>query len=113
MVTKADNVQFEVNPGGALKGPIEVPGDKSISHRSVMFGAMANGETRVRGWLAAGDTEATLGAVQTLGVPVVRQDRHTLKITGGQMSAPPRPLNFVNAGTGIRLIPSSQPPRTP
>ncbi len=104
MVTKADNVQFEVNPGGALKGHIEVPGDKSISHRSVMFGAMANGETRVRGWLAAGDTEATLGAVQTLGVPVVRQDRHTLKITGGQMSAPPRPLNFVNAGTGIRLM---------
>ncbi len=104
MATKTDNVQFEVTPGAALKGAAEVPGDKSISHRSVMFGALANGETWVRGWLPAGDTEATLSAVQTLGVPIVRKDKHTLKITGGQMSAPPRPLNFVNAGTGIRLM---------
>ncbi len=64
---------------------------------------LAAGTSHVRGWLAAGDTEATLGAVRALGVPIERQDAHTLTIHGGQLQAPSAPLDFVNAGTGIRL----------
>ena len=59
---------FIVRPGGTLKGEATVPGDKSISHRAVLFGALANGVTHVHKWLAAGDTEASLRAIQTLGV---------------------------------------------
>jgi 3-phosphoshikimate 1-carboxyvinyltransferase len=69
----------------------------------VLLGALATGKTEVRGWLAAGDTEATLGAVQTLGVTIERHDAHTLTIHGGNLQTPKQPLDFVNAGTGIRL----------
>jgi len=64
---------------------------------------LAQGRTKVRNWLAAGDTEATLGAARALGVPITRHDTHTLSIDGGQLQAADGPLNFVNAGTGIRL----------
>ncbi len=58
---------FVVNSGSTLSGSTTVPGDKSISHRAVMFGALADGVTQVRGWLAAGDTEASLASIQGLG----------------------------------------------
>lgn len=82
---------------------VRVAGDKSLSHRAVLMGAIANGITQVRGFLPAGDTEATLACVQALGVRVERHDEQTLTIHGGQLHAPAQPLNFVNAGTGIRL----------
>jgi 3-phosphoshikimate 1-carboxyvinyltransferase len=69
-----------------------------------MFASLAKGVSQVRGWLAAGDTEATLGAVQALGVLVERHDTHTLTIHGGDLKPAPAPLDFVNAGTGIRLM---------
>jgi 3-phosphoshikimate 1-carboxyvinyltransferase len=81
-----------------------VPGDKSISHRSVMFGAMANGVTQVRRWLAAGDTEASLASIQALGIQVDRHSKNELTIHGGQFQPPKAALNLVNAGTGIRLL---------
>lgn len=80
-----------------------MPGDKSISHRSVLLGAIANGVSQVRGWLAAGDTEATLGAMQSLGIQIERHDANTLTIHGGKLKPSAEPLDFVNAGTGIRL----------
>lgn len=95
---------FKVQPGSALQGTTSVPGDKSISHRAVLFGALAQGDTHVRGWLAAGDTEASLASIQALGVPVERHSTHELTIHGGKLRAPTAPLNLVNAGTGIRLI---------
>jgi 3-phosphoshikimate 1-carboxyvinyltransferase len=52
-----------VHPTNGLRGTTTVPGDKSISHRAVMFGGMAQGTSRVRGWLAAGDTEASLSCM--------------------------------------------------
>lgn len=81
-----------------------MPGDKSISHRAVLLGALGQGETQVRGWLAAGDTEASLRAIQALGVTVERHDPHTLTIHGGELKPAQEPLNLVNAGTGIRLL---------
>lgn len=99
-----NNVKFVVRTSKGLTGAVDVTGDKSMSHRAVMFGALARGVSQVRGWLAAGDTEATLGAVQALGVKIERHDTHTLTIYGGTLQAPSAPLDFVNAGTGIRLM---------
>ena len=95
---------FIVNPGSSLIGRTTLPGDKSISHRSVMFGALAQGVTQVRGWLAAGDTEASLASIQALGIQVDRHNKNELTIHGGQFQAPKAALNLVNAGTGIRLL---------
>ncbi len=95
---------YRVRQGAPLRGTVSVPGDKSMSHRAVMFSALADGVSQVRGWLAAGDTEATLRAVQALGVPIERHDLHTLTIRGGALLEPREPLNLVNAGTGIRLL---------
>jgi len=95
---------FIVRPTDGLRGVASVPGDKSISHRAVMFGALAQGETHVRGWLAAGDTEASLSSIQGLGVQVVRFNANELVIYGGQLNPPTETLNLVNAGTGIRLL---------
>ncbi len=96
--------RLRVQPGGALRGETRVPGDKSISHRAVMLAALAHGVSEVRGWLAAGDTEASLRAVQSLGVPVERDGPHRLTIHGGQLRPPAGPLDLVHAGTGIRLM---------
>ncbi len=95
---------FVVQPAQALRGQTIVPGDKSISHRAVFFGALANGITRVRGWLPAGDTEASLQAARTLGVPIERLSPTELVIHGGELKQPEGVLNLVNAGTGIRLL---------
>jgi 3-phosphoshikimate 1-carboxyvinyltransferase len=100
----ASDLALVLRPGVPLRGTTIVPGDKSISHRAVLFGMLANGVTQVRGWLAAGDTEASLRAVQTLGVQVERHDLNTLTIYGGELQPPSENLNLVNAGTGIRLL---------
>ena len=86
-----------------MRGALTVPGDKSISHRAVMLAAIARGVSEIRNWLAAGDTEATLGAIRDLGVPIERHDANTLTIQGG-MRQSVGPLNLMNAGTGIRLL---------
>ena len=96
--------QFRIRPGTALRGKVSVPGDKSISHRAVMLAAIAQGQSQIRGWLAAGDTEATLGAMQELGAQVSRQDAHSLQIDGGDLRQAQRALDLKNAGTGIRLL---------
>jgi 3-phosphoshikimate 1-carboxyvinyltransferase len=95
---------FEVRPGVGVRGETIVPGDKSISHRAVFFGALANGTTRVRGWLPAGDTEASLGAARALGINIDRHSPTELTIYGGQLRPPAAALDLVNAGTGIRLL---------
>ena len=95
--------KLTLKPGMPLRGVTHVPGDKSISHRAILLGALGDGATEVRGWLAAGDTEATLAAVQQLGVQIDRHDTHTLTVHGGQLRPADAPLDFVNAGTGIRL----------
>jgi 3-phosphoshikimate 1-carboxyvinyltransferase len=87
-----------------LRGETSVPGDKSISHRALILGSLAKGETRVRGWLPAGDTLATLGIMRALGLDI-RRDGDTLSFTAtGSLSAPSGPLDCVNAGTCMRLM---------
>lgn len=95
---------FQLRPGGSLRGALSVPGDKSISHRAVMLASIAQGTSNIRNWLAAGDTEATLGAMLDLGADIERLDDTTLTIHGGQLREAAQPLDLKNAGTGIRLL---------
>lgn len=104
MTTDLRHNQFKLRPGGALHGEVTVPGDKSISHRAVMLAAIAEGQSEIRNWLAAGDTEATLGAMRDLGARIDRGDANSLTIHGGGLRESARPLNLMNAGTGIRLL---------
>ena len=105
MGDKMANDSLIVNQTSSLRGTASVPGDKSLSHRAVMFGALANGESHVRGWLAAGDTEASLRCVQALGVRIDRHSESELTIYGtSELHPVAGPLDFVNAGTGIRLM---------
>ncbi|BAT61711.1 3-phosphoshikimate 1-carboxyvinyltransferase [Variibacter gotjawalensis] len=90
----------------ALKGRIRVPGDKSISHRALLFGALAVGETTVTGLLEGEDVIATSKAVQALGATVVRKGEGDWSVRGvgvGGFLQPKNTLDFGNAGTGVRL----------
>ena len=87
-----------------LAGSVRVPGDKSISHRSLMFGAIAIGETQIKGLLEADDVIATANAMRALGANIVKRDDGTWSVTGvGGLLEPSKPLDFGNAGTGSRL----------
>ena len=89
----------------SLKGTIRIPGDKSISHRALLFGGLASGETRITGLLEGEDVLATGHAMRTLGARIVKDgDVWTVNGTGnGCLLAPEAPLDFGNAGTGVRL----------
>ncbi len=91
---------------GPLQGRVRVPGDKSISLRSLILGAMAVGETRITGMLEGEDAINTANAMQALGALVERTGEQAWRILGVGVSgfAPPRaPLDFGNSGTGCRL----------
>jgi len=101
------NVTFQLRPGGRLGGRLRVPGDKSISHRSVMLGALAEGETLVDGFLEGADALATLRAFRDMGVSVDGPKGGRLRIHGvglHGLAAPPAPLDLGNSGTSMRLL---------
>jgi 3-phosphoshikimate 1-carboxyvinyltransferase len=96
-----------VTPASGIAGEVTVPGDKSISHRALMLGAIASGTTRVSGFLEGEDCLATLRAVAALGVEVRRPGPGELEIDGvglGGFRAPAGPLDMGNAGTAMRLF---------
>jgi 3-phosphoshikimate 1-carboxyvinyltransferase len=93
-----------VKRSGPLEGETTLPGDKSLSHRALILGALARGRSTVRGWLDGGDTRATLQAVEALGVEIGRDGASCLTIRGGELEAPDRPCDCVNAGTSMRLL---------
>ena len=89
----------------ALTGSVRIPGDKSISHRSFMFGGLASGETRITGLLEGEDVINTGRAMQAMGARI-RKEGALWVIDGtgnGALLAPEAPLDFGNAGTGVRL----------
>ncbi len=93
--------------GGPLKGAARAPGDKSISHRSLIFGALAEGETSVYGLLEADDVLRTAAAMRALGAEVEREEEGGAprwRVKGARWTAPERALYFGNAGTGSRLV---------
>ena len=103
----SDTIIFTVRPGGSLRGEIRVPGDKSISHRSIMLGSIAEGITRVTGFLEAEDALATLKAFRAMGVEIEGPDEGNVTIHGvglNGLKAPETPLYLGNSGTSMRLL---------
>ena len=97
---------FLTSKCGPLKGSIKVPGDKSISHRSIMLGSIATGITKVSGFLEGEDSLATLNSFKEMGVEIERQGSN-VTINGVGMHGlrePAKPLNLGNSGTSIRLM---------
>ncbi|MGB5259307.1 MAG: 3-phosphoshikimate 1-carboxyvinyltransferase [Gammaproteobacteria bacterium] len=100
-------LNFRARPGGSLSGRVRVPGDKSISHRSIMLGSLADGVTRVSGFLEGEDSLATLAAFRALGVSIAGPEDGRLDIDGvglHGLRAPEGPLYLGNSGTSMRLM---------
>lgn len=97
---------MKLQPKDSLQGRIQIPADKSISHRSIMFGALAQGTTRVKNFLRGEDCLSTLHAFQRLGVPIT-DDGTTITIEGvgfAGLQSPDSPIDVGNSGTTIRLM---------
>lgn len=111
MILAADS--WQVQKVSSLKGALSMPGDKSISHRAVILGALSNGTTRIDGWLAAEDCKASLEIVRKLGagVKIINQSMTSLEVTGlglGGLKPETDGSNTVldcgNSGTSMRLM---------
>jgi len=92
-------------PGGPLRGVVRAPGDKSMSHRALILGAMARGATTIRGLLEGDDVLATARAVQAFGADVQRLEPGHWRVEGqGGLRTPAGVIDCGNAGTGVRLL---------
>jgi 3-phosphoshikimate 1-carboxyvinyltransferase len=100
-------VNFRVRPVGRLTGECEVPGDKSISHRAALLGALAEGPTEIQGYLEAEDCLRTLTAIQMMGVEVTKKGPGHYRIAGAGRGGLVEPADVVdcgNSGTTVRLL---------
>lgn len=107
METTTVTQQFIVQAGGQLHGNLPIPGDKSVSHRSIMFGALAEGVTHVSGFLEGEDALATLQAFRDMGVVIEGPKNGEVTIHGvglHGLKAPVGPLYMGNSGTSMRLL---------
>jgi len=98
---------YRLLPVTQIGGSMQVPGDKSISHRALMLGGIAHGTTRISGFLDSADCRATLEALRTLGVQIERPGAGEVLITGAGfrgLRASAAPLDMGNAGTAMRLF---------
>jgi 3-phosphoshikimate 1-carboxyvinyltransferase len=103
----ANSAPLAARRGGPLKGTAQVPGDKSISQRALILGALAEGETRISGLLESGDVHSTAGALRGFGAELTAEGpgRWLVKGTGvGNWKTPGADLDFGNSGTGSRLV---------
>ncbi|THB69941.1 MAG: 3-phosphoshikimate 1-carboxyvinyltransferase [Gammaproteobacteria bacterium] len=101
------NIKYIVSPGKSISGKFRVPGDKSISHRSIMLGALADGTTNVTGFLSGEDSLSTLKAFQAMGVDIEGPVDGNVTIKGvgiDGLKAPSMPLDLGNSGTSMRLM---------
>ncbi|MEJ8570536.1 3-phosphoshikimate 1-carboxyvinyltransferase [Microbaculum marinum] len=101
------NARLQGRSGGPLRGRVRVPGDKSISHRALLFGALSAGRTTISGLLEGHDVIATADAMRAFGAVVERTGEGTWTVDGvgvGALLEPAAPLDFGNSGTGARLI---------
>ncbi len=101
------SINTTVQAGGSMNGVVTVPGDKSCSHRAVIFASLAEGDSTISGFLAGEDSLNTAQAFQSMGVSIERFDETNLKIKGvglHGLKAPTDPVYMGNAGTGMRLI---------
>lgn len=106
-MTDSPGLCWQVEQAGAISGTIQVPGDKSISHRALMFAALAEGDSRLSGFLAGADTLATKRAFELMGVRIDSVADTELVVHGVGMHGlqnPAAPLDFGNSGTATRLM---------
>ena len=99
--------QYIVQPGGKLTGECRVPGDKSISHRSIILGAIAEGTTNITGFLEGEDALATLAAFRKMGVEIEGPEQGRVTVHGVGMNGltlPEDAIDLGNSGTSIRLL---------
>jgi 3-phosphoshikimate 1-carboxyvinyltransferase len=98
-------VRLRVVPGGPLRGECRVPGDKSIAHRGLILGAIAQGETRLRNFSTGDDNLRTIAALRKLGCPIER-DARLVRVPGGGLDglAPAGTLDCGNSGTTMRML---------
>src|SRR5262249_14157948 len=100
------NNDMKISRARSLNGTVELPGDKSISHRAAIIAAMAVGETRISNFSTAEDCRTTLRCLEQLGVPVGQRENEVLIEGVGKTGfrAPNEPLNCGNSGTTMRLL---------
>lgn len=104
---EAEDLVFLASPGGSVSGRVRVPGDKSISHRSIMLGSLAEGITEVEGFLEGEDALATLQAFRDMGVVIEGPHHGRLTIHGvglNGLKSAPGPIYLGNSGTSMRLL---------
>ena len=107
METNPVTQQFLLSAGGALNGTLTIPGDKSVSHRSIMFGALAEGTTHVTGFLEGEDALATLQAFRDMGVVIEGPKNGEVTIHGVGLHGLKQPVGALymgNSGTTTRLL---------
>lgn len=100
-------MEFLLQPGGSVIGSIRVPGDKSISHRSIMLGAIAEGITDISGFLEGEDALSTLNAFRAMGVKIEGPHNGVVRVHGvglRGLQAPQGSLDMGNSGTSMRLL---------
>ncbi|MFT3930817.1 MAG: 3-phosphoshikimate 1-carboxyvinyltransferase [Spongiibacteraceae bacterium] len=100
-------MKFLLQPGGSVTGTIRVPGDKSISHRSIMLGALAEGDTEITGFLEGEDALSTINAFRAMGVKIDGPNNGNVTVHGvglHGLKAPNGPLDMGNSGTSMRLL---------
>lgn len=98
---------LSISARGPLRGTVRVPGDKSISHRALMFSALAVGESRIEGLLEGEDVLATAAAMRAMGATVERGDDNSWRVHGvgvGGLLQPTQALDMGNSGTSTRLL---------
>ena len=97
---------WKIEKAPAIHAEMTVPGDKSISHRAIMFAALANGRAQITGFLPGEDCLSTMKAFQQLGIPIERTDETTVIIEGkrGHFTAPSGDIDCGNSGTTMRLM---------
>ena len=82
-------MEFKLFPGGTISGEVRVPGDKSMSHRAVMLASIAEGASRIRGFLEGEDALATVAALRALGVDIAGPTEGELRISGVGLQGEP------------------------
>jgi len=115
MTASGTAARFRIEPGGGVAGELTVPGDKSISHRALMFGGIAEGNTEITGFLAGEDCLATLRALQALGVDIERPEPQRVLVRGRGLeglAGAAASLDMGNAGTAMRLFMGLLAPQT-
>lgn len=108
MIEDKKTLTLVTAPSGTVAGDITVPGDKSCSHRAIMFGSLAQGRSHISGFLPGEDCLATMQAFKAMGVVIDGPDEHNNVVIEGKglhgLSAPEAALNVGNSGTTIRLL---------